>query len=252
MATDLAFIQLSDLHLLADPGELHGVQPDHQLAAILAAVVTLRVPPAFCLITGDLSQDGSVASYQRLRTLLEPLDAAGIPFYVGLGNHDQRAAFRAGFLGEQPTDERYYYATELADLRLIMLDSLVPGANHGELGQEQLAWLAKEVQQPAPRGTILALHHPVALAGMPWLAHDLLCDAAALETLLATTNVRTVLSGHCHAASAATFAQTVAVTAPAVVFQARPGVPTFVPQLRSGFNLCTLEESRCLVTPILF
>ena len=36
----------------------------------------------------------------------------------------------------------------------------MPGYHHGELTDEQLAWLADVLATPAPHGTLLALHHP--------------------------------------------------------------------------------------------
>ena len=46
-------------------------------------------------------------------------------------------------------------------LRIIALDTSVPGYHHGELTDAQLAWLADVLATPAPHGTLLALTPPL-------------------------------------------------------------------------------------------
>jgi Icc protein len=248
---EITFLQLSDTHILADDSELLGVQPAAQLQRVLDRIAGMAITPQFCLITGDLTHDSGEAGYQHLLQLLAPLTERGIPLLVGLGNHDQRAPFRRGFLGEQTDDDRrYYHARSIGGLRIIVLDSLVPGAVHGELGQEQLAWLAAELRHNAPQGRLIALHHPVALTGMSWLADNLLRDADALEGVLRGHDIVGILTGHCHTPSAASFAGTLATTAPAVAFQFTPGTAQTTITGESGFNLCAIRHRKLLVTPI--
>jgi len=249
MADEITFVQISDTHFLADDGEMRGVRPAHQLARVVARIAALPTPPHFCLHTGDIIQGGGTAVYAHLRRLLAPLQ---IPVLACLGNSDDRAAFRAGFLGGAGGDDRpYRQVHDIAGLRVIALDSLVPGALHGELGAEQLAWLAAILEQPDERGTIIALHHPPVLGGFPWLAANLLCDADALAAVLSGTKILGVLAGHCHAASAAHFGGTLAVTAPGVVFQITPGLAAMAITPESGFNICTVRDGALLVTPIM-
>lgn len=248
---EISFLQLSDTHILADDGELLGVRPATQLQRILDRIAGMAITPQFCLITGDLVHDSGEAGYHRLRQLLAPIAERGIPLLVGLGNHDQRASFRRGFLEERTDDNRrYYHARSIGGLRIIVLDSLVPGAVHGELGQEQLAWLAAELRQSAPQGRLIALHHPIALTGVPWLADNLLRDADALEGVLRGHDIVGILTGHCHTPSAASFAGTIATTAPSVAFQFTPGTARMTITGDSGFNFCAIRQRKLLVTPI--
>ncbi len=248
---EIVFLQLSDTHILADEGEMLGVRPTAQLRRTLDHIDKMAIALQFCLITGDLAHDSGEAGYQQLRHLLTPITERGIPLLIGLGNHDQRAPFRRGFLGEQRDDDRhYYYARSIGGLRIIVLDSLVPGAVHGELGQEQLAWLAAELRHNAPQGRLIALHHPVALTGMPWLADNLLRDADDLEGVLRGHDIVGILTGHCHTPSAASFAGVLATTAPAVAFQFTPGTTQMTTTNASGFNLCAIRHRKLMVTPI--
>ena len=91
-------------------------------------------------------------------------------------------------------------------LRIVALDTSVPGHHHGEVSDAQLAWLARVLDVPAPCGTILAMHHPP----LPTVA-DLavtveLVEQHRLAAVLEGTDVRAILAGHLHYSSFGTFA----------------------------------------------
>jgi Icc protein len=255
---DLLFVQLSDTHLLADPAaRLFGIDPAERLRRVLAYLDALPVAPAFVIVSGDLTHDGTLAAYRRLGELLAPLERRGLPVLLGLGNHDARPAFRATLAvaaagPDGDSDGRCYYSHRVGDLRVLMLDSLVPGEVWGALGQAQLDWLARALRAPAPGGDLLVVHHPVTRAGVPWLDELLLVDAAALAEVVQGHPPLGILAGHCHNASASHFAGTLAATAPAVVFQFEP-YPGERGQVRpgSGFNLCRAGRAGLVVSPVL-
>lgn len=94
----------------------------------------------------------------------------------------------------------------LGGLRLIVLDSTVPGYHHGELSLEQLQWLARELATPAPHGTLLALHHPPIPTPIELMGLIELDDQAAFAEVIRNTDVRGVLGGHLHYSTFSTFA----------------------------------------------
>lgn len=251
MAESLAFLHLSDIHLLPGDDELLGYDPAQNLRRVVARALELPITFGFCLITGDLAQDGAVASYAHLRRQLEPLADRGIPILPCLGNHDARAAFRAGFLGEAASDDRYYYSRQVGGLRVVALDSLIPGEDDGQLGEEQLRWLAAELATPAPGGTIVALHHSAAPSGFNRMHNPPLRDAEAFRSVVADKQLLGVLAGHVHTASATTLASTLVSTAPAVVFQLAPGATELVLAPGSGFNLCVVRDGALVVNAIM-
>ncbi len=252
MTDATTFVQLSDIHLLPGDEELLGFRPEGNLRRVVARVLSLPVAPHFCLITGDLAQDGQVASYAHLRQELAPLVARGIPILAGMGNHDHRAAFRQGFLGEAAAnDTRYHYTQEIDGLRLIVLDSLIPGEDEGSLGAAQLTWLADQLATPAPSGTIIALHHSPAPTGLGALGRLQLHDAEAFREVVAGRELLGILAGHCHTASATHFAGTLASTAPAVVFQLAPATTEMTFAAGSGFNLCIVRDGQLLVNSVM-
>ena len=103
---------------------------------------------------------------------------------------------------EGPVDQVIW----LNGLRIIMLDTSVPGEHHGELDDAQLAWLADELARPAMDGTILAMHHPPIPSVLDLAVSVELRDQSRLAEVLMGSDVRAILAGHLHYSSTATFA----------------------------------------------
>ncbi len=199
---------LSDPHLLADGQRQYGVvDPEHGLQLALERVARLDPAPQFLVFTGDLADKAEPAAYARLRELVEPVAAdLGAEVVWVMGNHDERAEFARGLfdVDDDACQDRVY---EVDGLRVIALDTSVPGYHHGELTDEQLAWLREQLATPAPHGTLLALHHPPIPVPMLRAAEIIeLDDQDRLADAIAGTDVRAILGGHFHFTSWSTFA----------------------------------------------
>ena len=82
----LLVAQITDMHLFAAiDRQLLDLPTNDSLQAVLERLAKLQPKPDILLLTGDLSQDGSHKSYQRLQNLLVPFE---IPTYWLAGNHD--------------------------------------------------------------------------------------------------------------------------------------------------------------------
>jgi 3',5'-cyclic AMP phosphodiesterase CpdA len=253
----ITFLHLSDLHL-APPGQiLAGVDPMRQMRGVLARIKQLDVAPAFIVVSGDLIDDGSANSYAVVNDVLKELGAGSTPILLALGNHDDRAAFRRVVLGEERSDHQgpYHYSQLIDGLRVIVLDSTIPGDVGGALGAAQLVWLEAQLADPAPRGNLIVLHHPCRLVAP---AHHypafIVREAADLEAIVARHQDRVVgiLAGHSHQANSAPFGGTLHVTAPAVLCQLDYFAgEQFVPIPGAGFNLCRIDDGQLAVHPVL-
>ncbi|WP_290537348.1 metallophosphoesterase [Alcanivorax sp.] len=85
----LRVVQLSDCHLFADTqGKLLGLNTQFSLEKVLELIHREQPNPDLILATGDLSQDASLESYQRLGEALSSFTA---PVYWLEGNHDKPA-----------------------------------------------------------------------------------------------------------------------------------------------------------------
>ncbi len=156
--------------------------------------------PAAVVITGDLTENGLAEEYAELRHLLE--DRFTCPVYVVPGNHDRRAAFRAALAawpGVTSDPEFVHYAADVGEIRLIMLDSVVPGAGYGNLCGARLAFLEHELAAAKDRPVLIGLHHPPFLTGIAAMDAIPLREPTPLLALIARHGrVLAVLCGHHH------------------------------------------------------
>jgi 3',5'-cyclic-AMP phosphodiesterase len=202
-AEHTVIVQISDVHI-AGTGNLHrSVDSLGALARILDAVEEAGDPPELLLFTGDLADSGEPEAYRRFRATVEPFAQrmAVSALYVP-GNHDARAAFRAHLLGWDENEDVIDQVAWVGGLRVIALDSTVPGAAHGELDDSQLEWLEGELVTAAPLGTVVALHHPPIPGPKPFLNDIILRQPQRFAEVVTDRDVRMVLAGHTHHASA--------------------------------------------------
>jgi Icc protein len=188
-------VQLSDPHIGADWG---GGDPVANLAATVAEVRALELSPRAVLISGDLADHAADAEYELLRELLAPLDA---PLYALPGNHDRRALLRRHFDAPGADDDPVQYAVEVGPLRLVALDTIIPGEDGGELDAGRLGWLETTLANGPETPTIVALHHPPLLTGAAIVDEIGLrpADQRALgEVVRGRSQVRRIVAGHLH------------------------------------------------------
>jgi 3',5'-cyclic-AMP phosphodiesterase len=217
--------QLSDTHIVAPgafPGAPRGFGPVDTagfLARAVAEVNRLDPLPDVTVVTGDLVDRGEPAEYDHLRALLAPL---AMPVFVIPGNHDARDPLRATFGGDGylPPHGFIQYVVEDYALRLVALDTLVPGRHHGEVCAERLAWLDDALAAAPERPTLVLMHHPPFVTGIDYMDRYGLENSAALAAVVARhPQVERIVCGHLHRAIDRRFAGTVAGTAPSTAHQ---------------------------------
>ena len=203
---------ISDPHLLAGGALQYGhVDTEARLTAALARLQRLSPAPQALVFTGDLADKAEPKAYLRLRELVEPVaEALGAQVVWVMGNHDERAAYASALFDGDPggdPDAPQDRVHDVAGLRVISLDTTVPGWHHGELTGSQLDWLAGVLATPAEHGTVLALHHPPIPVPMMRIAEIIeLHDQGALADVVSGSDVRAIVGGHFHFTSYSTFA----------------------------------------------
>jgi 3',5'-cyclic AMP phosphodiesterase CpdA len=249
-------LHLSDTHLVGDGSLYDRVDSARHLDDVLADIEASHGRPDAIVFTGDLADRGETAAYERLRAIVEPAaERLGAEVIWVMGNHDNRENFRESLLGESrsfaPIDRVHW----IDGLRIIALDSSVPGHHYGEVTPEQLAWLADELATPAPHGTILAMHHPPIPSVLDLAVTVELRDQGALARVLAGSDVRSIIAGHLHYSSTAMFAGIPVSVASATCYTQDLNVPVGGTMARDGaqaFNLVHVYEHTVLhsVVPI--
>ncbi len=201
-------VHVSDTHLLAGNPPLGGrYDTAANLERTLDAIERLGIRPDAIVFTGDLADLGEPGAYRALRAAVEPAaERLGAPIAWVAGNHDERPALRRDLLDLEPTEEPVTGVWDLGGLRLIALDTSVPGWHHGDLDEGQLEWLAVTLATPAPLGTLLAMHHPPLPSHIPLFDILELRGQGQLAEIIAGTDVRAVLAGHLHYSTSGMFA----------------------------------------------
>src|SRR5437870_6591574 len=176
--------QISDLHVMAERALAYGVVDTAAcLERCVRRIVALDPLPDAVIATGDLVDTPDARSYGTLREILARLP---LPVYVLPGNHDERRALCAAF-----PDHRYlpregefvHYAIDEYPVRLVALDTVIPGQPEGTLCARRLQWLERCLaESDAP--TVIALHHPPFFTGIGHMDRMGLDSSAGLADIV--------------------------------------------------------------------
>jgi len=235
-------VQISDVHLTASGSLLPGVNPRDNLVRALGLLDTTGIRPDVFLLTGDLADDGESACYDDLAGLLaQAASRSGASVIYVPGNHDERHTFRRHLLGgsrdgdgdgggggddddggggggssDGPVNQTHWRD----GLRIIALDSTIPGESHGALDDQTLGYLRTELATAAPDGTVLALHHPPIPSPIQPMAQIALREPERLRDAVAGSDVRIVLCGHNHHQALGTLGPVPVWVCPAIAYRA--------------------------------
>ena len=203
---------LADTHISADPnlsypgtkwpgspvpeGKHESVNMAQCLADVAKNVIALNPRPAHLVINGDCAMSrGTEAEYKELLRLVQPIRAAGITVHVTIGNHDNREKLwkLLPFLKKEQMGIQAG-VIELPHANLVLLDS----GRKGILGDKQLNWLAKELDERTDKPALVFGHYnPYPNRGVRPIKgmHD---GASLLKPLAKRKHARAYLYGHTH------------------------------------------------------
>ena len=163
---------LADTHISADPNRVYpgtkwpgspvkeseheSVNMTNCLVQTAKSVIALNPRPAQLIVNGDCTFGrGSEAEYKQFLKLVEPIRAAGITIHVTIGNHDNRENLwkLIPFLKKEQMGLQAD-VIELPHANLILLDS-----GNGSLGDKQLNWVAKQLDERADKPALIFSHY---------------------------------------------------------------------------------------------
>lgn len=199
---------LSDIHIDDE-------RSVHRTRAVVDYLEDLPYDLDLVLVSGDVADHGTPEEYAVARGLLDSRH----PVLVCPGNHDDRAAFREGLLGEPADAAPVDQVFRGAGFTVLACDSSVPGKPEGWLGDETVAWLEGELRRvPEGEAVLVAFHHPPVPLHVPYVdgirqfGEERLAELAGRHP-----RITAFLAGHAHTAAATTFAGLPLLVAPGVV-----------------------------------
>lgn len=213
--------QISDLHVQASGKLVYGVVDTNPLVAeAIAHLIRLKQPPDLLVASGDLVQDGTVAEYELLKTMLAPLQC---PIYLMPGNHDNRENLQQVFTSHTYLPgvmSHLSYVVEDYSIRMVMLDSIIPGKGGGCVDAERLTWLEQQLLAAPETPTLIFMHHPPFATGIPWMDRKRFQGHGALADLISQhPQIKRISCGHLHRTIYCPWAGTVASSQPSLVHQ---------------------------------
>jgi Icc protein len=215
-ARPVLIAQISDLHITPPGTFAYGCVDT--AAALAAAIDTLNrfsPRPDLVVISGDIAHAALPEEYQQATKLLRALQ---IPFAAIPGNHDRRSAIREAFPDPAygAADSALNSMRRVGELDILLIDSTVPDAVHGELDTATLEWIEKTLAASSTRPALLFLHHPPFDTGIVSSDGMKLMNADALAALLKRhPRALLVAAGHVHRAAQTVFAGISATICPA-------------------------------------
>lgn len=203
---------LADTHISADPdlvypgtkwpgspvkdGEHESVNVSQALETAVKNVLALDPLPAHLIVNGDCAlSNGKNAEYKQFLGLVEPIRAAGITVHVTIGNHDNRENLwkLIPFLKQEEIGLQAGLI-ELPHANLILLDS----GKKGTLGDKQLNWLAKQLDERTNMPTLIFGHYnPYPNRGVRPI-QGMRDGASLLKILAKRKHAKAYIYGHTH------------------------------------------------------
>ena len=184
-------IQITDCHLGGSAGEkLLGLDTDESLSDVLELISAREKSADLLVATGDIASGAQVGAYQRFparvaQYLSTPL--AWLP-----GNHDRSDLMQQWSMGVQMEH------VELQHWQVLLLDSSVPGHEHGDLRESELQRCVRLLQNSSKPALVFVHHQPLPV-GSNWIDQYVIRNGDRLLQLLSGfTHVKSLIWGHVH------------------------------------------------------
>lgn len=240
-------VQISDSHLFASrEGKLLGLNTEDSLKRVLERVHAEQLHIDAILATGDLSQDGSPAAYQRFHEHLASFPA---PSYWLQGNHDITAPMLTTLGGRSHLSPCVIKA---GNWRIIMLNSAVEHQVPGYFQPSELTFLEEALEASAGCHVMVCLHHHPVPMGCRWLDTQVVRNAEAFWAVVDRfDHVRVIAWGHVHQESDQLRKGVRLLSVPSTCVQFKPHSEDFtVDDLAPGYRWLDLNPDGSIETAV--
>lgn len=215
----MKLVWLSDLHLVSDGTKQMGRDPVANLQLAVEEIKQHHRDAAYCVLSGDLTENGMTEEYELLAELLRPLN---LPLAPMVGNHDNRENMLTALpIPAEPMNGFVQYKLITPAGIILCLDTQIPGQEAGHLCAQRMTWIREALTDSRDLPVFVFMHHPPGPIDLPVQDADCLQNGEELLSLLSgSPNVRHLFCGHVHRPVSGNFGTLPFTTTPAIVFQA--------------------------------
>ena len=184
------------MHLLNEGALINEVDPAKNLAKALKDIFKNHPKMKFITMTGDLTQNGDLESYE---TLARVIKASPIPIFPIIGNHDKRKNFWK-FFPKQRNGKYVQYTKVFNNRAFIFLDSVKEGVHSGHMDKDRFEWLEEKLKKYQNKDIYLFMHHHPVFVDMPPMDNLYNFKSAHKFWKIVTKypNVKHIFFGHLH------------------------------------------------------
>lgn len=234
-------LQITDTHLsVSDELELFGVRSNIKFNEVIARIQEVEQSAVdLILLTGDISQDESEQSYQRVVDSLEKLN---LPIYWIPGNHDDLIQMERIFK-KSPLFHRVRNLS-LPEWNLIFLNTKLDNSAEGYLSNEELQILSNEIQIAAPDKKIaVVMHHHPAAVGTPLIDKYILKNRDDFWGIVTGTQVNLIICGHVHGDYRFQYNDIHIESSPATCLQWQQGAVDLIVENKIGYKVYSFDKN---------
>ena len=190
----ISVLQLTDSHLFAEEStSLLGVRTASSFKAVLSSILNQEISFDCVVVTGDISQDYSLNSYQRFAHMISVLKS---PVFFVPGNHDDGPLMYRVFGDMGVHTERSMIC---GNWHFIFLNSEVYSVPHGWVEKSELNFLKSSYEEHPDLNTVVLVHHLPRLVNSRWLDTQTMHNQDEFNNCIAACpNIKLVLCGHVH------------------------------------------------------
>ena len=192
----MKLIQLTDTHLTTPGQTIAGRDPNANFERALTHALGQHPDAEAVVITGDLSDWGDRADYERLRASIGELP---VPVHLAIGNHDDRATFLSVFPELADINGHVQKRFDLSTGTGVLIDTWEPQTHAGTYCATRRAWLDTALSQAKGPVYLFMHHNPIPTHVGP-TDQIMLLDAEAFGSVIAAHRERIahIFFGHCH------------------------------------------------------
>jgi Icc protein len=190
----LFILQISDCHILEKSGgTLSAIDTEKSLKQVLKYAYEKHGKANLILVSGDLAQQPSLLSYQKIISALQPYQTRTICLP---GNHDDFDLMQQYINSKTINCDKYM---AFKHWQIISLNSKKTGSQGGYLDKNELLFLSNSLTQYPQLNTIIAIHHHSIPTHSPWMDKMIIENKDELLNLLKQyPHVKAVICGHIH------------------------------------------------------